>query len=86
LGPDETYGCDGLAVDEVTFILAAPLHDWLRGTVHAAILMIGSDVVPPGLNAASDSSDHPHPGFARGLAGDAEIDGTGLIHGHALGS
>ncbi len=53
--------------------------------VHAAVLMAGGDVVPPGLDAGGDSRDHPHAGFGRRLAGKAKVAGAGLIHGHAFG-
>src|ERR1700726_3031825 len=63
-----------------------PLHEGLPRVIHAAVFMICADVMPPGLDPASESFDHPHTSFGRRLAGDAERTAPGLIHSHTFRS
>ena len=76
---------DGAAVEEVLFVGLMPLHDGFGGFVHAAIFVIGGDVVPPGLDAAGETGEHPHLGFGGGFGGEAELGAAELVHGHAFG-
>ena len=59
-------------VHQVAFVGRVPLHDWLGGAVHAAVVMIRADVMPPGLDASREALDHPHARFGGRLAGHAE--------------
>src|SRR5437016_86145 len=46
--------------------------------------MVRADVMPPWLDAACESFDHPHASFRRGLTGDTKRTAPGLVHRHAF--
>jgi hypothetical protein len=56
------------------------------GVVHPAVLVISGNVMPPRLDSCGYPRDHPHPNFGRGLARNAIVPGTGLMHRHAFRS
>src|SRR5882757_1506840 len=52
---------------------------------HAAVLLIRAEVMPPRLDAAGETVEHPEAHFRPGFAGEAEVRLAGLIYGHAFG-
>ena len=85
LRPDDPHSGDWSAVDKILLVRLPPSHDRFGCCVHAAILVIGADEVPPRLNATGDAGDHPHARFRRRLARDAIVARTGFVHRHRLG-
>src|ERR1039458_1604998 len=86
LRPDQPGRGDGPAVDQVLLVLRVPAKDRFGGAEHALVFLIRADVVPPRLNAASETFQHPEPRFRFRFAGQPELGPARLIHGHAFGN
>src|SRR4051812_346229 len=84
LRPQYADAGDGLPVDEDRLVRLAPSHHRLRRVVHAAVLVVGRNVVPPRLDSTRDAGDHPHLRLRSGLARDPIITRPRLVHRHAL--
>src|SRR5512134_2900670 len=69
LRPGNGYSRDWPAIDQVSLVRLMPAKQGLRGSVHAAVLMVSAHMVPPGLNAAGKTLNHPEASFRCGLAG-----------------
>src|ERR1039458_1956277 len=85
LRPHHADAGNRLAVDEKFFMLLVPAIDRFGSLIHAAVFVVGADVMPPGLQAAGDAVEHPHPRLGRRFAGQPERGPSRLIQGHALG-
>src|SRR5690348_14957844 len=59
LRPDDADGGDWLAVHQEVLVGLVPAEEWLRRAVLAAVLVVGADVVPPGLDATGEARQRP---------------------------
>src|SRR5579875_394800 len=69
LAPDDSDRRDRPTVHEIFLIHRVPLPKWLGGAILTPILVVGTDVVPPGLEAAGHAFNHPEPRLRLRLAG-----------------
>ncbi len=86
LRPDYADTGNGSAVDQAVLVLHVPAVERLDGAELASVLLVGPDMVPPGLNAAGKAVEHPEACLRLRLARAAESRPAGLVHRHALGS
>ena len=59
LRPDNADRRQRAAVDQEFFVRLVPAHDRLGGAISAAVFLNSAHVVPPRLNAAGKSFQHP---------------------------
>ena len=86
LRPEHTDCRNWLPIYKVLLVLFRPPHDRDRRVVHAAILVVCGDIVPPRLDPASHTGDHPHTSLWRGFTRNPVVTGTRLVHRHTFRS
>src|SRR5262249_52478459 len=79
LRPNNADIRDGAAIDEVLLMGLVPAVKWFGSMKHAPVFRVSSDVMPPGLDAASKTLEHPEAGLGFRFAGQPESRFTGLI-------